>query len=358
MKEYWSTRIRDMVPYTPGEQPKGRTFIKLNTNENPYPPSPKVLEAIQAAAGDLRLYPDPESTALRDALAELYGLKRGQVFVGNGSDEVLALAFQAFFDPGRTILFPDVTYSFYPVFAKLYGLSFREVPLNERFGVPVDEFLGENGGVILPNPNAPTGRALPLEDVRRLAEGNPGAVVLIDEAYVDFGADSAVGLVERHPNLLVVQTCSKSRSLAGLRVGFALGHENLIAALECVKNSFNSYPLDRLAQAGALAAIQDRAYFQETTQKIIATRERFTGQLREMGFQLGDSAANFLFITHPKVPAKALLDGLRERGILVRWWDKPRISNHLRVTVGTDGEMEALCRALEECLSAELMAAF
>lgn len=348
MKEYWSGRIRDMVPYTPGEQPKGRTFIKLNTNENPYPPSPKVLEAIRAAAGDLRLYPAPESAALREALAELYGLRREQVFVGNGSDEVLALAFQAFFDPERTILFPDVTYSFYPVFARLYGLTYREVPLDGHFGVPVEAFLGNNGGVVLPNPNAPTGRALPLADIQRLAEGNPGAVVLIDEAYVDFGAESAVGLVDRYPNLLVVQTCSKSRSLAGLRVGFALGNENLIAALGCVKDSFNSYPLDRLAQAGALAAVQDRAYFQETTQKIIATRDRYTGRLRELGFQMEDSAANFLFITHPEVPGKALLDGLRERGILVRWWDRPRISNHLRVTVGTDGEMEALCRALEE----------
>ena len=348
MKTLWSRRIRDMVPYTPGEQPQGQSWIKLNTNENPYPPSPKVMEAVQAAGEQLRLYPDPEASALRGALAELYGLRPEQIFAGNGSDEVLALCFQAFFDPERTILFPDVTYSFYPVFARMYGMDAREVPLDEGFRVPVEAFLGSSGGVVLPNPNAPTGLALPLEDIRALAEGNPGAVVVIDEAYVDFGARSAVELLNRCPNLLVVQTLSKSRSLAGLRVGFALGHPNLIAALRCVRDSFNSYPLDRLAQAGALAALQDRAYFRETRQKVIAVREQFAPRFRELGFQVCESSANFLFMSHPAVPAKELLDGLRARGILVRWWDRPRIRNYLRVTVGTGGEMEALYRALTE----------
>lgn len=254
MKEFWSSRIRGLTPYTPGEQPRERKFIKLNTNENPYPPSPMALSAIRAAADEpLRLYPDPDCTQLREVMAATCGLKPSQVFVGNGSDEVLALCFQAFFDPDRILLFPDVTYSFYPVFAALYGLQYRQVPLDEGFGVPVESFLAPNGGVVLANPNAPTGRALSLCAIRRILEGNPGAVVLVDEAYVDFGAESAVELIDRYPNLVVVQTLSKSRSLAGLRVGFALAQENLIAALNCVKNSFNSYPLDRLALAGRKA---------------------------------------------------------------------------------------------------------
>lgn len=349
MKEFWSSRIKDMVPYTPGEQPRQQKFIKLNTNENPYPPSPMALSAIrEAACGTLRLYPDPNATDLRETLAAVYGLKPEQTFVGNGSDEVLSLCFQAFFDPDRTILFPDVTYSFYPVFAQLYGLTYREVPLDEGFGVPVEEFLGNNGGVILANPNAPTGKPLPLEAIRTLLEGNQEAVVVVDEAYVDFGACSAVELVGRYPNLVVVQTMSKSRSLAGLRVGFAFAQENLIAALNCVKDSFNSYPLDRLALAGAEGALRDTDYFRTMVAKITATRERSAIRLKRMGFQVCNSAANFLFISHPSVAAKTLLDGLRTRGILVRWWDKPRISNHLRVTVGTDEEMDALCAALAE----------
>ena len=258
MKEFWSKRARDLIPYTPGEQPRQRQSIKLNTNENPYPPSQPVLAAIREAASEtLRLYPDPECTSLREALAATFDLKPNQVFVGNGSDEVLALCFQAFFDPDRTILFPDVTYSFYPVFADLYGLSYREVPLDERFGLPLESFLGGNGGVVIANPNAPTGRAVSLCDIRALLEGNPESVVVVDEAYVDFGAQSAVPLIDSYPNLVVVQTMSKSRALAGLRVGFALGNENLMAALNCVKNSFKSYTLDRLALAGAEGALRD-----------------------------------------------------------------------------------------------------
>ena len=349
MKEFWSSRIRGLTPYTPGEQPRERKFIKLNTNENPYPPSPMAHSANRAAEDDpLRLYPDPDCTQLREVMAATCGLKPSQVFVGNGSDEVLALCFQAFFDPDRILLFPDVTYSFYPVFAALYGLQYRQVPLDEGFGVPVESFLAPNGGVVLANPNAPTGRALSLCAIRRILEGNPGAVVLVDEAYVDFGAESAVELIDRYPNLVVVQTLSKSRSLAGLRVGFALAQENLIAALNCVKNSFNSYPLDRLALAGAEGALRDPDYFRTTTAQIIATRDRTAARLKTLGFDVCESASNFLFIAHPKAPAKVLLDGLRERGILVRWWDQPRIRNHLRVSVGTQAEMDALYDALSE----------
>lgn len=351
MKEFWSKRARDLVPYTPGEQPRQRNWIKLNTNENPYPPAQKALAAIRAAAGEtLRLYPDPECASLREALAATFDLKPAQVFVGNGSDEVLALCFQAFFDPERTILFPDVTYSFYPVFADLYGLSYREVPLDERFGLPLESFVGDNGGVVIANPNAPTGRAVSLCDIRMLLEGNPESVVIVDEAYVDFGAQSAVPLIDSYPNLVVVQTMSKSRALAGLRVGFALGNENLIAALNSVKNSFNSYTLDRLALAGAEGALRDGDYLRAITMKISSTRDWAADRLKRMGFEVSDSAANFLFISHPDIPAKVLLDGLRERGILVRWWDKPRISNYLRITVGTDQEMEALCQALTQMI--------
>ena len=351
MKEFWSRRARALTPYTPGEQPRDRTFIKLNTNENPYPPSPKALEAIRAAAGEgLRLYPDPEAASLRETLAACYGLRPEQVFVGNGSDEVLAFCFQAFFDPERPIVFPDVTYSFYPVFAALHGLPYRQVPLDEHFALPLEPFMGGNGGVVIANPNAPTGRDISLGDVRALAEGNPDAVVVVDEAYVDFGAQSAVPLVGEYPNLIVVQTMSKSRSLAGLRVGYALGDENLIAALNCVKNSFNSYTLDRLALAGAEGALRDPEYLRAVSMKIASTRDRTADRLRRMGFQVTDSAANFLFVTHPEAEAKALLDGLREKGILVRWWDSPRIRDYLRITVGTDQEMDALCQALEQLL--------
>ena len=354
MKEFWSRRARALTPYTPGEQPRQRRLIKLNTNENPYPPSPRALEAIRAAAGEgLRLYPDPEAVELRETLAAVYGLKPEQVFVGNGSDEVLAFCFQAFFDPERPILFPDVTYSFYPVFAALFGLPYRQVPLDENFALPLEQFMGGNGGVVIANPNAPTGRDISLGDVRALAAGNPEAVVLVDEAYVDFGAQSAVPLVGEYPNLVVVQTMSKSRSLAGLRVGYALGDEDLIAALNCVKNSFNSYTLDRLALAGAAGALRDPKYLRTVTMKIASTRDRTADRLRRMGFQVTDSAANFLFATHPEASAKALLDGLREKGILVRWWDDPRIRDYLRITVGTDEEMDALCQALSELLVAE-----
>ena len=351
MKEYWSRRIRDAVPYIPGEQPKDRRFIKLNTNECPYPPSPRALGAIKSAAGDsLRLYPDPECAQLRAAIARREGLDISQVFCSNGSDEALAFAFQAFFDPDREIVFPKITYSFYPVYTDFFGLKRREVPMNPDFSDPVDLLCGNNGGVVLANPNAPTGIAVGLDTVEKLLRANPDVVVIVDEAYIDFGADSAVGLIGRYPNLLVIQTTSKSRALAGLRVGWAMGDRNLIDGLRCVRDSINSYTVDRLAQAGAAAAIEDEEYFQSIRQRVMGTRVWVEKSLKEKGFTVLPSQTNFLFVSHPKRTGKELLDGLRERGVLVRWWPIPEIENWLRISIGTDEEMTALLSALNELI--------
>lgn len=353
-KRYWSSRIRDLTPYTPGEQPKDRQFIKLNTNENPYPPSPRVTEAVRAAAGaDLRRYPDPDATPLLEALSRAYGVPQDRIFAGNGSDEVLSFAFQAFFDPGSTIVFPDITYSFYPVYANLYQIRCRRIPLGADFTLPVPAFFGGSDGVVIANPNAPTGMAVGPNALRAILEANPRAVVIVDEAYVDFGAESALPLIGDYPNLLVVQTMSKSRALAGLRVGFAFGQPGLIAALNCVKNSINSYTLDRLAIAGGVAALEDRDYFDLRRRQVMETRERAAAALRDLGFEVLPSQANFLFASHPAVPARALFDGLREAGILVRYFSQPRIDRFLRITVGTDEEMDALCRALAVLLQAQ-----
>ena len=349
MKEFWSGRIREMTPYVPGEQPRGRTFIKLNTNECPYPPSPRALEAVRAAAGDsLRLYPDPECLELRQTIARRYRLSENQVFMGNGSDEVLAFAFQAFFDPEREIVFPRVSYSFYPVYARYFGLRYRQVPMKDDLSVDLDAMMGDNGGVVIPNPNAPTGMALPLERIEALLRANPEAVVIVDEAYVDFGADSAVPLIRDYPNLLVVQTASKSRALAGLRVGWALGSSNLIDGLRCVRDCINSYTVDRVAAAGLKGAMEDEGYFQSVRGRVMATRDRTAQKLAELGFSVLPSRANFLFVSRPGVSGAALQAGLRERGILVRRWDDPLIADWLRITVGTDGDMDALLAALAE----------
>lgn len=339
-----------MVPYVPGEQPKDRKFIKLNTNENPYPPSPKVIAAAQNAADDaLRLYPDPECALLRRAIAKHTGLDASQVFCGNGSDEILSFAFQAFFDKENPITFPDITYSFYEVYVKYLDLTENLIPLNEDFSLPVERFVREpSGGVVIANPNAPTGQAVSLDDLRHILDGNREQVVIVDEAYVDFGGDSAVGLIGEYPNLLVVQTASKSRSLAGLRVGWALGNANLIAAMCCVRDSINSYTVDRIAQAAAAAALEDTAYFEQTCKAVAATRERTRERLQELGFQAAPSKANFLFVRHPGLAGKMVFQALRERGILVRRWDLPRIGDYLRISIGTDGEMDALCAALKE----------
>lgn len=348
MKEFWSERIRSVVPYVPGEQPRDRKFIKLNTNENPYPPSPLAVQAMQQAVNaDLRLYPDPECTELRAAAAECWGVKPEQVFCGNGSDEILAFCFQAFFDPGKAVVFPKITYSFYPVYTDYFGLDRREVPMNPDFSDPVELLCGNNGGVVLANPNAPTGIAVELDVVEKLLQANSEVVVIVDEAYVDFGARSAVELIDRYPNLVVVQTLSKSRSLAGLRVGFALAQENLTAALRCVRDSINSYTVDRVAQAGAAAALRDREYFDLTRQKVMDTREWTVKELEKLGFTVCPSKTNFLFARHPQRPGKEVFAHLRQEGILVRRWDIPEICDWLRISIGTDEEMQTLIAALK-----------
>lgn len=351
MKKLWSKRIQELEAYVPGEQPKDKKYIKLNTNENPYPPSPKAIAAMKAAVSeDMRLYPDPECFALAAAVAERFGVEKEQVFVGNGSDEVLAMCFPAFFDTDKTILFPDITYSFYPVYAELYQVPYRTVPLSEDFTVPVEELLVPNGGIIIANPNAPTGIALPLASIERIAAGNPDSVVIVDEAYVDFGGESALPLINRYPNVLVVRTTSKAYSLAGLRVGWAMGDKGLIAALNTVKNSINSYTLDRIAIVGGAAAIADEEYFKGCCEKVIATRERSIAALRELGFRCLPSSANFIFAAPEKADAEELFGKLRESGILVRYFKKPRINEFLRISVGTDEEMDALIRKLKDIM--------
>lgn len=333
--KFWSDIVSELDPYVPGEQPKLPNLVKLNTNENPYGPSPKVLEAISAELGDgLRLYPDPNADCLKQAISNYYGVGRDWVFVGNGSDEVLAHIFQALMKHEQPILFPDITYSFYPVYCGLYKVSFELVPLAKDLTIQVQDYNKPNGGVIFPNPNAPTGRLLSLVEIESLLQCNQQSVVVVDEAYIDFGGNSAVALVDRFPNLLVTQTLSKSRSLAGLRVGFAIGCPSLIEALERVKNSFNSYPLDKLAIAGGVAAIEDDVYFQQTRQAVIDSREQLRSGLRNLGFQVLPSAANFVFVSHPAFDAAELSAGLREQGVIVRHFKQSRIDQYLRITVG------------------------
>ncbi len=356
MSRYWSAVVHGLTPYVPGEQPKLDNLVKLNTNEHPYGPSPRALEAIRAATGDsLRLYPDPNADALKAALAQRHGLLPQQIFVGNGSDEVLAHAFMALLKHERPLYFPDITYSFYPVYCGLYDIAHRTVPLTEDFSIRAEDYLPQGderaGAIIFPNPNAPTGRLLALAEVEGIVAANPEAVVLIDEAYVDFGGDSAITLVDKYPNLLVVHTFSKSRSLAGLRVGFAAGHPALIEALERVKNSFNSYPLDRLAIAGAVASVADEEHFQQSCRKVIATRETLVAQMGGLGFAVLPSAANFIFARHPAHDAAALAAALRQRAVIVRHFKAPRIDQFLRITIGTDAQCEILVAALREILA-------
>jgi histidinol-phosphate aminotransferase len=357
MSRFWSDVVKGLTPYVPGEQPKLANLVKLNTNENPYGPSPRALEAIRAATGEsLKLYPDPNSEALKLAIGRYHGIDARNVFVGNGSDEVLAHAFLALLKQARPILFPDISYSFYPVYCGLYQVAFETVPLAADFSIRVADYAkpqGEKcGGIIFPNPNAPTGCLVPLADIEWLLKANPDSVVVIDEAYVDFGGESAIPLIARYPNLLVVQTLSKSRSLAGLRVGFAAGHPDLIEALERVKNSFNSYPLDRLAIAGAVASYGDRDYFEQTCKAVIASREKLVTELQALGFDVLPSAANFIFARHPQRDAQETALALRQRSIIVRHFKAPRIDQFLRITVGTDQQCTALVAALKEILAA------
>lgn len=347
MSRYWSKLVHDLDPYVPGEQPQDQRYIKLNTNECPYPPSPAALAAIHAAADEtLRLYPDPNADALRDAIAGYYAVSRANVFVGNGSDEVLAHVFHSLLKHPAPVLFPDISYSFYPVYANLYGITARTIPLRADFSLHLADYPLENGGIIFPNPNAPTGRVIGCDAIETLLQANTGSVVVVDEAYIDFGGETAIPLTARYSNLLVVQTFSKSRSLAGLRVGFAVGHPDLIAALERVKNSFNSYPLGRMAIAGAAAALGDRDYFSTTCTKIMATRDAAVQKLTELGFSVLPSAANFVFARPPKGNAEALYLALKQRGVLVRHFNKPRIRDYLRITIGTEAEMAEFLRIL------------
>jgi histidinol-phosphate aminotransferase len=384
MNSYLSELAKGLIPYVPGEQPMDRQYIKLNTNENPYGPSESVLTAIAEEVSNLRLYPDPDCKSLRQALSAYYKVESNQLFVGNGSDEVLALAFPAFFS-GGTVLFPDITYSFYPVYAKLFNTDYIEIPLKADFSVDAEDYTSNAiekimnaninntsidsadrsissvesssrsadsstksivRGILLPNPNAPTGRYLGLEEIEKIVAANRDKVVIIDEAYIDFGGESAVGLLSSYENLLAVMTLSKSRSLAGLRLGFAIGSPALIQGLETVKNSFNSYTVDRLAMKGAISAMEDEPYFQDTRHKIMATRERVSEVLTQLDFEVVPSSANFIFIQHQTKKASYLFDMLRKQGVLVRYFDKPRIGNYLRVSIGTDADMDVFLKAI------------
>jgi histidinol-phosphate aminotransferase len=353
MSRFWSKVVQGLTPYVPGEQPKIANLVKLNTNENPYGPSPKVLNVLRSAAADsLRLYPDPNSDRLRSVIADYHGLQANQVFVGNGSDEVLAHTFHALLKHDAPLLFPDITYSFYPVYCGLYGISYETIPLNTQFEIQIDDYLRPNGGIIFPNPNAPTGIPLNLSEIERLLRANTASVVVVDEAYVDFGTESAVSLIHKFPNLLVTHTLSKARSLAGLRVGYALGHADLIEGLLRVKDSFNSYPVDSLAAAGAIAAMQDDVYFEATRHKVMQTRQVLIIAMQEMGFDVLPSGANFIFAKHLERDGAELTALLRERNIIIRHFQKPaRIAPYLRITIGTDDQTAQLIAALREILS-------
>ena len=345
----WEANVRKVVPYTPGEQPNRPGMIKLNTNENPYPPAPGVLKALEELdTGRLRLYPDPAVSELVNALAEYYHKDPSCIFVGVGSDDVIAMAFQTFFNSEKPILFPDISYSFYSVWADLFGIKYERPALDADFRIVKADYFKENGGIIFPNPNAPTGIYMALAQVEEIISGNPDSIVIVDEAYVDFAGPSAMELVDKYDNLLVVQTFSKSRSLAGMRIGFAIGNPVLIKYLNDVKYSFNSYTMDQTALSCGVAAVKDEAYFQETTDKIKKTRENAKVELAKLGFSFPDSKANFLFITHPEYQAKDLFQALREEGIYVRYFAQPRIDNYLRVSIGTDGQMEALYAFLRQ----------
>lgn len=354
MSQFWSQRTKELNPYVPGEQPKDKQYTKLNTNENPYPPSKHVLDVIKATSDeDLRLYPDPDAGDLKQAMADYYSLKKENVFVGNSSDEVLAHTFLALLKHESPLLFPDISYSFYPVFCKLFDIESKMIPLDKSFRINVEDYsienAGENAGIIFANPNAPTGIALSLDIIEQFLQQHPSSVVVVDEAYIAFGADTAVSLIDKYNNLLVVQTLSKSRSLAGLRVGFAMGHSDLIKGLERVKNSFHPYALARNAIAGAVAAIKDIEGYETSRKAIIKTRERTTIELEQLGFEVVPSKANFVFAKPPEgYSAETAYLALKERNVLVRYFNMPRISEHLRITIGTDAEMDILFRALAD----------
>lgn len=361
MNRFWSDIVGELKPYVPGEQPKEGVFIKLNSNESPYDPSPKVVEAMERAVhGHLALYPEADATPVREAVAKYYGIAANQVFVGNGSDEVLAHVFHALFcHKGKRILFPDITYSFYPTYAKLYGVSYQEIPLAQDFTLDLTPYLSassdEVSAIIFANPNAPTSIALGLDKIEQLLQAQPDILIVVDEAYVDFGAQTAVKLINQYPNLLVIQTLSKSRSLAGMRVGLGVAQAELLEALIRVKNSFNSYPIDRVAQAAAVAAFEDEEYFQKTRKMIMDSREYLIHHVRELGFEVLPSSTNFIFMRHPQFDAAILAAALRERKLLVRHFKREGIEQFLRVTIGTQQSCELLVRALSEIVSASVI---
>lgn len=344
----WEENIRRVTPYTPGEQPVGDKIVKLNTNECPYPPAPGVAETVKDIDSDkFRLYPDPEASELVSELAEYYGVKTNQVFVGVGSDDVIGMAFLTCFNSEKPILFPDITYSFYDVWADLFKIKYDTVPLNDKFEIEKEDYFRENGGVIFPNPNAPTAIALDIDSVEEIVKNNQDVVVIVDEAYIDFGGQSALPLVEKYENLLVVRTFSKSRAMAGMRIGYAIGSEKLIFAMKAVKFSYNSYTMNQTAICAGVAAIKDDDYFKKIVSKVVETRENAKIRLKELGFEFTDSNANFLFATHKSISAKVIFEKLKQENIYVRYFNKPRIDNYLRITIGTDEEMEILYKALE-----------
>ncbi len=347
----WEDKLRRVIPYVPGDQPTGSRLIKLNTNENPYPPAPGVARALQEMDYDLfRKYPDPAASGLADSLAQYYGVGRDQVFVGVGSDDVIAMAFLTFFNSDKPVLFPDISYSFYEVWARLFRIPYETPALDEQFRIHPEDYYRENGGIIFPNPNAPTGLLLGLDAVEDIIRHNPDVIVIVDEAYIDFGGRSALELLDRYENLLVVQTFSKARSMAGMRIGYAIGSPELIKALHDVKYSYNSYTMNMPSLILGVEAVKDKAYFEETVQKIVRTREQAKLRLGELGFTFPDSMSNFLFVTHERVPAEELFEALRREQIYVRYFKKPRLDNYLRITIGTDEEMEILYQFLEKFL--------
>lgn len=345
----FADKLREIEPYVPGEQPTIKNIIKLNTNESPYPPSPRVKEFIKNFDTDrLRLYPSFKCKELKEALKEIYDVEENEIFLGNGSDEVLALCFMAFFNSDKKVLFPDVTYSFYDVWAELYRVPYKKVALNEDFALNIEDYKGENGGIIIANPNAPTGAFLPLENIEKIIENNRDCIVIVDEAYIDFGGDSAVKLIKKYDNLVVVQTFSKSRALAGIRVGYAMAQKELIDILEAIKNSFNSYTLSTFNQLVAAECAKDKAYFEECVEKVKKTREYTVKKLSELGFYTLPSSANFIFTTNPKIKAVEIFEYLKSENIIVRYFNKPRISEYLRISIGTDEQMQILINKLEK----------
>lgn len=348
----WENNIRKVIPYVPGEQPKENDIIKLNTNENPYPPSPKAVEALKSFdCSRMRLYPDPNSDILVNSLAKRYKVKPSQVFVGVGSDDVISMAFLTFFNSDKPILFPDITYSFYDVWADVYKIPYKTMPLDDNFRINKTDYFQENGGIIFPNPNAPTGVYESNEMIEEIVKANKNSIVIIDEAYIDFGGESCIGLTEKYDNLLVVQTFSKSRSMAGMRIGYAIGNEKLIKYMNDVKFSINSYTMNHITQVCGAAAVEDEEYFIETIKKITDVRENTKKELKKLGFTFTDSKSNFLFAAHDKVKAETIFNELKSRKIYVRYWNKPRINNYLRISIGTAEEMEKLISALKEIVS-------